>query len=139
MRQSVPSHPVPDLRPLAPGFVLALLAIAFGFLLGGSFGAVEDSIKSHLRSSADVVFATVYDGDAEKRDAVVSKSWAYLQRAHLHGGAIGAAALASITLLALFGSPGLLERGSALASGEATAAAPRPASPRGFSHPCPEE
>ena len=111
------SHPASNVRPLAPGIVLALLSIVFGFLLGGSFGAAEDSIKGHLRSSAEAVFETVYVGDAEKRDAVVSKSWAYLKRAHLHGGAIGAAALASIVLLGLFGRSGLLERTSAVAFG----------------------
>ena len=111
------SHPVPNLRPLAPGIVLALLSIAFGFALGGSFGAAESSIKGQLRSSADAVFETVYEGDASKRDKVVSKSWAYMKRAHLHGGAIGAAALASILLLGLLGSPGLLERISAGAFG----------------------
>ncbi|MBW2243500.1 MAG: hypothetical protein JRH01_16075 [Deltaproteobacteria bacterium] len=105
------------LRPLAPGIIMALLSIAFGFLLGGAFGAAEDSIKGHLRSSAEAVFETVYHGDPEKRDAVVSKSWSYMKRAHLHGGAIGAAALASIVLLGLFGSAGPLERISAMAFG----------------------
>ena len=111
------NQPVPNLRPLAPGLVLALLSIAFGFFLGGAFGAAEESIKGHLLSSAEAVFDTVYDGDADKRDAVVSKSWSYMKRAHLHGGAIGAAALASIVLLALLGSPGPLEKASALAFG----------------------
>jgi len=111
------SDSVSNLKPLAPGIILALLSIAFGFILGGSFGAAEDSIKGHLRSSADVVFDSVYEGDAIKRDAVVSKSWSYMKRAHLHGGAIGAAALASIVLLGLFGNPGPLERYSALAFG----------------------
>jgi hypothetical protein len=105
------------MRPLAPGAILALLSIAFGFLLGGAFGAAEDPIKGHLRSSADAVFETVYESDASKRDAVVSKSWTYLKRAHLHGGAIGAAALASIVLLGLLGNPGLLERISSGAFG----------------------
>jgi hypothetical protein len=111
------SDSVSNLKPLAPGIILALLSIAFGFILGGSFGAAEDSIKGHLRSSADVVFDTVYEGDASRRDAVVSKSWSYMKRAHLHGGAIGAAALASIVLLGLFGNPGPLERYAALAFG----------------------
>lgn len=108
---------MPDPRPFAPGAILALLAIVFGFVLGGAFGAAEDSIKSHLRSSADAVFDSVYEGDEAKRDAVVSKSWTYLKRAHLHGGAIGSAALASIALLALFGSSGRLERISSSAFG----------------------
>ena len=107
----------PNLRPLAPGIIMALLSIAFGFLLGGSFGAAEDTIKTHLRSSADAVFDTVYEGEPSKRDAIVAKSWVYMKRAHLHGGAIGAAALASIVLLGLLGSAGLLERISAAAFG----------------------
>lgn len=111
------TDPANDLRPLAPGIILALVAILFGFLLGGAFGAAEDGIKGRLRASADAVFETTYDGDAAKRDAVVSKSWSYLKRAHLHGGAIGAAALASIVLLGLFGNPGPLERWSATAFG----------------------
>ena len=111
------NDPVPNLSRFAPGIILALLSIAFGFLLGGSFGAVEDSIKGHLRSSAEAVFETVYQGDASKRDAVVTKSWTYMKRAHLHGSAIGAASLASILLLGLFGSSGLLERVSAAAFG----------------------
>ena len=111
------SHPVSNPRPLAPGIILALLSIAFGFLLGGAFGAVEDSIKGHLRSSAEAVLETVYEGDQEKMDAVVAKSWVYMKRAHLHGSAIGAAALASIVLLGLFGGSGPLERASAGAFG----------------------
>jgi len=107
------TRPTSDLKPLAPGILLALLAILFGFLLGGSFGVAEDMIKGQLRSSADAVFETVYQGDADKRDAVVSKSWSYMKRAHLHGGAIGAAALATIVLLGLFGSPRALERAAA--------------------------
>ena len=105
------------MRPLAPGAILALLSIAFGFALGGSFGAAEDSIKGYLSSSAEAVFDTVYQGDGDKRDAVVAKSWVYLKRAHLHGGAIGAAALASIVFLGLLGNPGIAERFSALAFG----------------------
>jgi len=111
------SQPAANLRPLAPGIILALLSIAFGFLLGGSFGVAEDRIKGQLRASADGVFEAVYHGDADKRDAVVAKSWVYMKRAHLHGGAIGAASLASIVLLGLFGSSGLLERISAVAFG----------------------
>jgi hypothetical protein len=93
------------------------MSIVFGFVLGVSFGAAEDSIKGHLRSEAQAVFESAYQGDADKRDAVVIKAWTYMKRAHLHGGAIGTAALASIVLFGLFGSSGLLERASAVAFG----------------------
>jgi len=104
-------------KPLAPGAILALTSILFGFSLGGLFGAAEDTLKARLRASADAVFETVYERDAALRDKVVSKSWTYLKRAHLHGGAIGAAALASIVLLGLLGSAGALARLSSLAFG----------------------
>ena len=113
----MPTSSVATTRPLTPGILLSLLSIIFGFLLGGAFGAAEDPIKRYLHASADAVFETAYQGDAARRDAVVSKSWAYLKRAHLHGGGIGAAALASILLLALQGRPGALERVSATAFG----------------------
>lgn len=106
-----------NLKPLLPGAILALLSILFGFLLGGLFGAIEDSIKGQLRASADAVFDTVYEGDETQRDKIVDKSWTYLKRAHLHGGAIGAAALASIVFLGLLGNVGILERLSSLALG----------------------
>ncbi len=111
------TNPSTQLRPLAPGLILAILAILFGFLLGGSFGMAESFIKNRLKSSADAVLETAYAGDGEVRDAVVAKSWTYLKRAHLHGGAIGTAALSSIVLLGLLGRVGLLERVSATAFG----------------------
>ena len=111
------SNSASNLRPLALGVILALLSITFGFVMGGAFGAAEDSIKGYLRSSGEDVLETVYEGDEGKMKAVVNKSWSYLKRAHLHGGAIGAAALASILLLAQLGAPGRLERIAASAFG----------------------
>jgi hypothetical protein len=111
------TRPNDNMKPLLPGATLALLSILFGFLLGGLFGAAEDSIKGRLSASADSVFDTVYDGDEARRDKIVAKSWTYLKRAHLHGGAIGATALASIVLLGLLGGVGALERFSSLAFG----------------------
>ncbi len=106
-----------NLRSVSPGALLALLAILFGFALGGAFGAAEDSIKGRLAASGEAALESAYGGDVAKKDAVVSKSWTYLKRAHLHGGAIGAAALASILLLALAGNGGLLDKLSSLAFG----------------------
>jgi len=106
-----------SIKPLLPGAILALLSILFGFGLGGVFGAAEDAIKDNLRASTAPVFETVYHGDAAKRDAVVSRSWSHLKRAHLHGGAIGTAALAAILLLAMIGTPASFERLTAIALG----------------------
>ncbi len=93
------------LNPLLIGFVLVLCALLMGFSLGGVFGAAEGSIKGTLKASASAVVATVYEGDQAKADAVVTKSWSYLKRAHLHASSIGAAALAMLLLLALLGPP----------------------------------
>lgn len=105
------------LNPLLPGFVLALCALLFGFGLGGAFGAAEDNIKGVLEADAAAVVATVYEGDQAKADAVVSKSWSYLKRAHMHAGGIGAAALAMLLLLAMLGPPTGATRLTALALG----------------------
>lgn len=104
-------------KPFAVGALLALLAILFGFVLGGAFGAVEDSIKSTLNASGTAVLDSVYQGEAAKKDAVVQKSFSYLIRAHLHGGAIGNAALAAIAAMLLFTGRGLLAQGSSVAFG----------------------
>lgn len=105
------------LRPMAPGVLLALLAIAFGFGLGGAFGAAEDLLKGQLAASADAVLDSVYAGDADAAKAVTGKSWTYFKRAHLHANALGTAALASILLLALLGTPDRIARGSSLLFG----------------------
>ncbi len=90
----------PTLHSLRPGLVLTLLALLFGFGLGGVFGAAESSLKGSLKASADAVIETTYSGDAAKAKAVVDKSWSYLKRAHMHGGGMGSAALGLILLLA---------------------------------------
>jgi hypothetical protein len=63
-----------NLRALAPGVILALLSILLGFVLGGTFGAAEDAVKTQLRSSADSVFETVYHGDERARDAIIGSA-----------------------------------------------------------------
>jgi len=105
------------LRPLAPGLLLALLTLCFGFGMGGAFGAIEDSMKDGLSSSAEAVLDTVYAGDRAKMDAVVKKSWVYYKRAHLHANGLGTSALACILLLSLLGKPGTLEQAGAAAFG----------------------
>lgn len=91
-------------RAALPGFVLATLTIFLGFALGGLFGLNEDAIKSRLSARAAAVEATVYQGDAAAADAVLAKSWTYMQRAHLHAGATGTAAVALIGMLVLIGA-----------------------------------
>ena len=104
-------------RAMLAGACLSLLAMMLGFILGGIFGAAEDSVMRHLDDSGTAVLQSVYQGDSAAKDAVVDKSWEYLTRAHLHGGAIGSAALGSILALILLCRPGLLAKLSALAFG----------------------
>jgi len=104
-------------RPIAIGACLALLSILFGFLLGGGFGYAEDAFKDRLAASGAAALETAYQGDVAAKDAVVSKSWSYLQRAHLHAGAIGSAALAAIAILLLIARPSTLASLSALSFG----------------------
>lgn len=92
-------------RAALPGFLLATLTVFLGFALGGLFGLNEDAIKSRLEARAAAVEATVYKGDASAADAVLAKSWTYMQRAHLHAGATGTAAVALIGMLVLVGAP----------------------------------
>lgn len=95
--------PVPDdrsARTVRLGVVLALLAILFGFGLGAVFGAAEASVKGHLEAEGKAALTTKYGGDPAKMKPVVDKAWVYVQRAHLHGGAMGAVALGLCLLLA---------------------------------------
>lgn len=112
---SIPVRPIPN--SMTAGICLSLLAILFGFLLGGAFGGVEGSIKKYLDDSGAAVLESAYAGDVAKKDAVVAKSWEYLQRAHLHGGAIGTAAIGAILTLILLCRLELIAKASALALG----------------------
>jgi hypothetical protein len=105
------------LRCMRIGILLSLFAILFGFGMGAAFGAAEASLKGSLRKDAEAVLATRYGGDPAAAKAVVDKAWVYYQRAHLHGGAMGTAALAVLVCLALAGSRGRLARLAALGLG----------------------
>ena len=105
------------LRALAPGILLAFASIALGFGLGIAFGAAEDDLKDHLHASAQAVLESAYEGDESKAAAVVSKSWTYFKRAHLHANALGTTALGASLLLALLGPPGVLARLSSFGFG----------------------
>lgn len=106
------------LRESRWGVLLALLTILFGFGMGGAFGAFEGPLKQGLLDRAQSVRESVYGGDDAKIKGVLDKSWTYYQRAHLHGGAIGATALGAILLLAaLRRPPRVVRQGVALGLG----------------------
>jgi hypothetical protein len=92
------------LRAALPGLSLAVFTVLFGFAMGGIFGLNEDIIKDRLAASAAAVTVTVYNGDAAAAELVVAKSWDYMQRAHLHGGAIGTAAIGMMVVMLLIGT-----------------------------------
>ena len=102
---------------VAVGVCLSLLGMLLGFSLGGLFGSLESSIRNHLDNSGTAVLQSVYHGDVAAKDAAVRRSWGTLQKAHLHGGAIGSAALGSILALILLSRLGAVARLSALAFG----------------------
>jgi hypothetical protein len=93
-----------SIRVVRWGVLLALLSIAFGFTMGALFGAVEGSLKGGLEADGKAALAERYGNDPAALKAVLDKSWVYLQRAHLHGGGIGAVALGLCLLLASLGS-----------------------------------
>jgi len=99
------------------GLILALLTVLYGFGLGGVFGAAEDSIKGTLAARGEAALSTAYSGDEAKMKAVVSKSWTYFKRAHLHAGSLGTTALGLILLVCLLGAPTKLVAGTAWAGG----------------------
>ena len=105
------------LRAALPGLSLAVFAVLFGFAMGGLFGLNEALIKDRLAASAAAVTATVYDGDPAAAEPVVAKSWEYMQRAHLHGGAMGTAAIALIAVLLMIGASPRVTRVLSLALG----------------------
>lgn len=99
------------------GLFLSLIAILYGFSVGGAFGLAEGAIKAHLKESGSRVLDTVYQGDIAAQEAVVAKAWEYLKRAHLHGGAIGAAGVGVILAMLVLCKPGPLSGWFAVAFG----------------------
>ena len=92
------------LRPAVAGLFFATLTLLFGFGLGIVFGYNEDAIKSRLAASAAAVRDTVYQGNEATIKPVLDKSWVYMQRAHLHAGALGTTAVALTLTLGLLGA-----------------------------------
>jgi len=105
------------LQPVLPGLLLAVLTLLFGFGLGIIFGLNEDLIKARLAASAAAVDVSMYHQDAAAVKAVLSKSWVYMQRAHLHAGSLGTAAVAMIVVLVLLDVRPLIARTLSIALG----------------------
>jgi hypothetical protein len=106
-----------SLRAALPGLAIAVFTVLFGFAMGGVFGLNEEIIKGRLAASASAVTATVYQGDPAAAEPVLAKSWDYMQRAHLHGGAIGTAAIGLIVVMLLIGATPRTTRVLSLALG----------------------
>jgi len=87
------------LLPVKYGLLFALITIVYGFGLGGTFGAIEENIKGHLKNSAKEVLTSVYDGDEAQMKKVTDKSWIYFKRAHLHANGLGTASVILIILV----------------------------------------
>lgn len=85
--------------------------------MGIVFGLNEDIIKSRLNADAAEVEATIYKGDMIASKAVIDKSWNYMQRAHLHAGAMGTTAVALIIVLGFVGASRMVSAIISLALG----------------------
>jgi len=99
----IPDALISQLRAASLGLMLAVLTILFGQGMGIVFGLNEDAIKSRLKNTAVEVRTTVYKDDDAAINAVLSKSWSYMHRAHLHAGGMGTTALVLILLGCLLG------------------------------------
>lgn len=104
-------------RAVLPGLLLATLTLLLGFGLGVVFGLNEEAITSRLAASAAAAPAAVYNGDAAAVKAVLAKSWTYMQRSHLHAGALGTTAVALAMILVLLGIRPMAARVISLAAG----------------------
>ena len=102
-RQTVPDLQI-HIHPALAGMLLAVLTLLFGFALGIVFGANEDAIKSRLKASAMEVRTSVYHDDDVALKAALAKSWVYVQRAHLHAGGLGTAAVGLILVAMVLGA-----------------------------------
>ena len=106
-----------QLQPALPGILFAVLTLLYGFGIGIVFGLNEDLIKDHLKDSAVEVQDSVYEGDAAAMKPILSKSWAYMKRAHLHAGGLGASAIGLILLVGHLGVSAALSRAISLGLG----------------------
>lgn len=91
------------LKIVAPGIFLAIATILLGQILGIVFGLNEEAIQDRLHASAVAVRETVYHNDDGAIEKVEAKAWIYMQRSHLHAGALGTTAVTLIILAVLMG------------------------------------
>jgi hypothetical protein len=105
------------LHAVLPGLLLATLTLLLGFGLGVVFGLNEEAITSRLAAAAAAAPASVYNGDASAIKVVLAKSWAYMQRSHLHAGALGTTAVALSLIVVLLGIKPLLARVISISAG----------------------
>lgn len=105
------------MRAVLPGLVLATLTLLLGFGLGVVFGLNEEAITSRLAASAAAAPPAIYHGDAALVKSVLGKSWAYMQRAHLHAGSLGTVAIALTLLTVAVGVRPAVTRALSLALG----------------------
>ncbi|MBC7670898.1 MAG: cytochrome-c peroxidase [Polaromonas sp.] len=105
------------LRAVLPGLLLAALTLLLGFGLGVVFGLNEEAITSRLEASAAAAPAAIYNGDTTVMKSVLAKSWTYMQRSHLHAGALGTTAVALTMIVVLLGVRPLLSRTISAAAG----------------------
>lgn len=83
-------------------FVLVILSILFGTGLGMFFGIGEDKIKAHLEEGLaknSTLTNLLFEKQSAEREKLKTKSWSYIQRAHLHGGGISALSLGLLFIL----------------------------------------
>jgi hypothetical protein len=106
-----------NLRSASLGLILAVCTVLYGQGLGIAFGVNEDAIKERLNASAILVKDTVYNSDEALIKPVLSKSWNYMIRAHLHAGGMGTTALVLIILVCFVGSSQVLVRLSSFGLG----------------------
>lgn len=106
-----------DFTHIKFGVMLALLAILFGGFLGLTFGCCEDAIKDQLKTSADAVLDTKYQGNPELAKKVTDKAWVYFKRAHFHSQTMGVMAIVFSIILASLKFKPKFQLGISLLSG----------------------
>jgi len=104
-------------RAVLPGLAVAALTLLLGFGLGVIFGLNEEAITSRLAAAAAAAPAAVYNGDAAAMKSVLAKSWTYMQRSHLHAGALGTTAVALTMIVVLLGVRPVVARTISVAAG----------------------